>query len=294
MAFHLRASHPIGHELRRVVGREFRAAIQALASDTHDESAIYETRKSLKKLRSVVRLLRPTMGACVSAEDRRLHEVARRLSGLRDAEVAPETLAALTERCLGRLSVTTTRAVQRTLRKRIQRVEAHADATRTRALRELREARKSLRDCLTGIDGFSKVRPGATNGYRRARKAMKGLDEASSAAQFHRWRRRVKEHWYHVRLFEAVSRSASIRGRRLARLETYLGDAHNLAILRTILVRTPLARSDRRWRAEVLACIAKAQAALRRRALKLGGRLFKAKPRTFRNVLTHWWRWRRP
>ena len=61
-----------------------------------DEDAVHETRKALKRLRALVRLLEPELGAQAFArENAALRDAGRRLAGARDAEVMVGTLDAL-------------------------------------------------------------------------------------------------------------------------------------------------------------------------------------------------------
>ena len=125
------------------------------------------------------------------------------------------------------------------------------------------------------------VRSGVIQGYSRARKAMRSVKTTPEDAGFHAWRRHVKDHWYHVRLLEGVHPPVGTRVRLLNRLERWLGADHNLVLLRATLLSAPSTFGDERATAVVLGCIEKYQAALRRRALNLGGRLFAFKPRAF-------------
>ena len=111
----------------------------------------------------------------------------------------------------------------------------------------------------------------------------------SDATQFHAWRRRVKDHAYHVRLFESLHPTPRARARNLKRLETWLGDDHNLALLRAAILGVPDTFGEARTTALVLGCIVKAQASLRQKALTLGRRLFGRKPAQFRRAVAEWW-----
>jgi CHAD domain-containing protein len=60
---------------------------------------VHDTRKALKRLRALLRLLEPELGARTRArEDNTLRQIGRSLSGARDAEVLLHTLDALIER----------------------------------------------------------------------------------------------------------------------------------------------------------------------------------------------------
>jgi hypothetical protein len=125
------------------------------------------------------------------------------------------------------------------------------------------------------------IRAGLMGGYRDARDAMRCVQASPGDLNFHAWRRRVKDHWYHMRLLDAVQPGTRPRARQLKRLETWLGDDHNLVLLRTTVVESPSRFGDERTTAIILGCTEKYQATLRRRALKAGLRLFGRKPEAF-------------
>jgi CHAD domain-containing protein len=68
--------------------------------------------------------------------------------------------------------------------------------------------------------------------YKRARKAMQAAWAEPTDAAMHEWRKRVKYHWYHVRLLEEMN-PEMMRPRAQAAhdLGDLLGDHHDLAVL---------------------------------------------------------------
>ena len=122
---------------------------------------------------------------------------------------------------------------------------------------------------------------GLASGYSRARQALRSVKRAPEDLSFHAWRRRVKDHWYHLRLVEAVHPATRARIRLLKRLEKWLGDDHNLVMLRATLLEAPSRFGDERAMAIVLGCLEKYEATLRKQALEMGERLFAPKPRVF-------------
>src|SRR5262249_24932270 len=124
-----------------------------------------------------------------------------------------------------------------------------------------------------------------TESYRRARRMGRRLEPQSDAAAFHEWRKCVKDLWYHCRLFKARSRSADQFAGRLDTLGSILGLHHNLETVRLALVTPsghgPVAKAT-------LGCIARRQAALAARAVRLWRPLFSKRARTFRRKSQDW------
>ena len=116
-----------------------------------------------------------------------------------------------------------------------------------------------------------------------------GVDDAAPA--FHQWRKRIKALWYQLRLFEELHRGASARVLTLKRLERWLGEDHDLALLHAI-VRDGGAQlsGDARTPTLVLGSVVRSQGSLRARALKVGRRVFAGGAKDFERAVDEWWR----
>ena len=74
MAYHLKTGERVPDGIRRTAREELESAANQLegrAGATRDE-AIHEARKSIKKVRGVLRLMRPELGETYGAESARL------------------------------------------------------------------------------------------------------------------------------------------------------------------------------------------------------------------------------
>src|SRR5689334_14278160 len=95
MAFRLNSRRPVPDQLRRIVRDELAAAADALGSDAPDQDAIHEARKSVKKVRAILRLLEDPLGKDYREANDRLRVAARALASLRDADAALVSLQLL-------------------------------------------------------------------------------------------------------------------------------------------------------------------------------------------------------
>jgi len=288
MAFRLTSRTSMKAGLQRIVDKEFRTALESLAARAPDEAAIHKARTSVKKIRSVLRLLKEDLPK-FRAEQRRLRAAAQSLSSLRDADAASETLRALHGRYPAVLKDAIVRRVERGLRGRKQEARRKTRPLVQRGRSALRRARETVPQRVQSAATAAAVRDGLTRGYRRARRALGSLSKDSEASRFHEWRRRVKDHSYQVRLFEGLHSTPRARSQRLRDLQTWLGEDHNHALLRAAILAAPDRFGDASTTAVVLGCIAKHQSWLRGHALRLGHRLFSAKPADFRKSVGSWW-----
>jgi hypothetical protein len=108
-------------------------------------------------------------------------------------------------------------------------------------------------------------------------------------AHFYTWRRYVKNHWFHVRLLEGRCGYHLVAyERRIEALDGVLGEYHNLALLRELLVTdTSLSRDET---AQCLRVVARYQRLLRRHAEILGARIYMERPRRFVRRVRALWR----
>src|SRR5215471_1507872 len=292
MAFRLKPSNPIGNQLARIVAGEVRKAGQEMAERSPGEASIHEARTHVKKIRAVLRMLRKPLGNDYTRLNECSRSTAHQLSAIRDADAIATTMDSLWRRYHDVITPSAFRRANATLTMR--RREAHARlAGRTLAdiTHTLKGSRRDLRSNVQSVATGGTVRSGIERGYRRARQAM---NEATSAnaddVLLHTWRRRLKDHWYQMRLVEGLDGHVRPRVRRLKRLQDWLGEHHNLALLRSAILEQPRQFGDARTVALILGCIDKRQATLRRRAILRGRRLFSTKPSSFRKQINRWWR----
>jgi CHAD domain-containing protein len=285
---------PLPEALRRMTLGQLDLAIELLGGESAgrcalDKEAIHDTRKALKRLRALVRLLRAELGEQqYRREHAILRDAARRLAGARDAEVMVGTLDALLERHpreLGR------RPPLLRLRRRLvaERVAAEQAtlgdrATRGKVLRELSGLRERAQQWdLPQRPGIALVERDLRRIYGEGRKCKRRVARgkgSSGAHAAHAWRKRVKDLRYAAEILG--QRSLARRADRLAEL---LGEEHDLVVLAGLLPppgRAPFkGKRGKRARKALLARIARRRRRLRKRALREGKRLYESRPKKF-------------
>ena len=262
------------------------------------EQAVHDTRKAIKRLRALLRLLEDELGSAVFArENAALRKVAARLSGARDAEVMLSTLDALIERHPGKLR---RRKGVRKLRRSLamQRERATSGTldrkTVTRASAELRAFRARTQAWnLPSMSEADVIAGGLTRLYEQGRKRHRraARRKGRDVEAMHDWRKRVKSLRYAAEMLERRMPNGlkpTARAKRLKALargaddlgET-LGEDHDLAMLGE-LVRAAAktehgdlrSRSGRKTAKVLLKLIARRRRKLRKRALRDGQRLY--------------------
>lgn len=296
LSYRIAAGEDVGTGLRRAARGRIDAALERLRRDGRMDvaTAVHDTRKDMKKLRSLLRLIRDDLGKRrYRAENERYRDAARQLSPAREAEVNLATLAALRERCPARTPAATT--LQQALEREHARLAVEGAALDER----IAEATEAIAGGAAGIDdwplagdGFDLVAAGMQRAYRRGRRGLAAVRDDPSAEAVHDWRKRVKDLWYQLRLLRdawpAVLKASAGEAHELADL---LGDHHDLSVLVEKAGAVAPGDPDTVALGELAE---RRQAELLVAALQLGDRLYAEKPGQFTRRIERYWRASRP
>lgn len=251
--------------------------------------AVHEIRKTIKRVRAVLRLARPHLGEEVfQSENNRYREAASLLGPARDARVTGVTLGlVLGERSVtgwlgagprpGALDPLPHRLLER--RSLLEEQVLHPDGPLARVRDAAVEGRALAGDL--ALDGLGAVHLAA--GLRRVYEGGSGwAGEAAGTgvpAAFHSWRKRAKDLAVHLQLLApALPPDLQEQIPDQDRLTALLGLANDLAVLEDLLAREPELVAG----PEARAALASACHELRDRAWaearELGRRLYAAEP----------------
>ena len=288
MAYRLRKHESVAEALKRIVKKEFGEAERQLTDPGSGDESVHEARKSVKKIRAALRLL--ARKPKTARAQKQLRRAGRLLSPVRDADAVIETTQSLCADGHPKLSRDTCVVLASALESRKARVidSAEHDKMEEKVVRRLRRARRSLRSLDWDDVKFADVSSELRLTYKRARRAMSVARKTGHDEDFHTWRKEIKSLWYALRLLEervSVGRQVA----SLERMETWLGDDHNLVVL-----RAQIAAADRRTQEEVatsgVALLAdRRQQRLRRRAVTAGAHMFDPAPKQFEERLRRLW-----
>lgn len=282
MSFTLNPAEPIRRGLKQVTRHQLRGADKRLRDNGED--AVHEARKSVKKVRAVVMLLRQTDADGLGRDERRLRAAAQTLSTLRDSEAVVATFDLLRTRFPKGLPEQANALIRRQLVRTRTRIAKKARHNRrlAHAAHTLRDVRRSIKHWRVPAMNTLDLPDLLKASYRASRKAMHRAEHTTAAPDLHRWRKRIKTLWYQLRLTE--SRAPRVRGeiQDLERLEAWLGEHNNLTVLQARIA----ADDDVRHRApealRVLVVMSgRLQSTLRRKSFALGRRLLTERPKAF-------------
>jgi adenylate cyclase len=282
--------------IHRMFAEQLSLAIYELShTEGSLDTAVHEARKCIKRTRSLLRLIRPAIPKIYSSENRRLQQVGRSLSALRDSQVLLDTLSDLrkpedTDGHSDSQLQEKFEAVCELLRNRKQSVTQtlQEQGGRQRAIDQLTEARATLHDSsLQKADSKLTIRQLASV-IKRGKKAYANAYDDPTADNFHNFRKRAKDLRYQLGVlsnlwpdvFDAYVSSAKD-------LEQTLGDDHNLAVLTDVVKEH---RPHGEEEQALLEHIAKKQAQLREKANCLADRIYSEPVKAWTSRLQASWK----
>jgi CHAD domain-containing protein len=241
MSYRLHFNDTLAEGFPRIAsGQIDRAVTELAAEDAVAADVVHQVRKRCKKFRGLLRLIRGSFGAPYAQENAWFRDLARRLSGTRDADVLVECMDKLGAAFNADPQHGALLAVRRALAQRRDAVH-HATAEPVQLdeiAGQLEDARIRALGWPLEVDGFDAVASGLMRTYRRARKALHAGYRKPTPERFHEWRKRVKYHWYHLRLLREIwPEQMKGRAAEAKRLADLLGDDHDLSVLRKTLAR---------------------------------------------------------
>jgi CHAD domain-containing protein len=294
MAYRLERGESVISGLKRVVREEIESAEDYLSGGrkTTRDKAIHDARKSLKKVRAILRLVHAEMGEEYERENACLRDIAARLSGFRDAFAIIGTFDDLRKKFKDEAGISGLRSVRAGLAKRRRESGSGKDIgiVLKAAAADLKGAANRVKDWPLKTDGYEAIAPGLEEFYRRGRKALLRAQKDATAENLHRLRKRVKDHWYHTRLLEGLwTEVMAGYEKSLKNLEDWLGNDHNLSVLCDRIASEPAFFGREKEIELTFDLIARYQKELRGNALPLADRLYDEKPRDFSRRMKHLW-----
>ncbi len=273
--------------VRRVAHRETAHALDRLSNLEGAQAAanIHDCRKRCKKVRGLIRLVRPALDRQYRAVDRTFRDAARELSPYRDAQALLATFDRLVDRSPDDLPAGGLGPVRAQL---VERAQAATQAVADDA-DPIGRARHLLTGARAGIDtwaldhrGWEAAAEGAATTYGQGVQALAAAKHKPTPHRYHELRKRTKYSWYHVSLLQdaAPARLGSL-DRKFGKLSDTLGDAHDLAVLRNQLVAEPDAFGGPKMVETAGVFLDRHRFRLERKSTALATRLYAEEPKIF-------------
>jgi CHAD domain-containing protein len=281
--------------VRRVFCAQLESVIDQLGAQKLSDKQIHDARKTLKKARATLRLMKDAISsASYKRENAALRDAARPLSALRDARVLLGTLDRLEKLYGDAAKASVAAAFRRELKREqdsIRRSSSRAPANPQTLRKNLMTARKRISKMRLNANGWNEIGAGIERVYRRGRRAMKKAQKDPSAECLHEWRKESKYVWHQLQVLEPMCPGPlGELADQAHRLSDYLGDDHDLAVLRAKVMEHGKLFPGPGGPGALLPLIDRCQDRLRAKAFLLGERIYAEKPRAFSARLHGYWR----
>lgn len=294
MSYQFKKAEPLNKGFRRIAVEQLENAIREL-NDPHLDrhEAVHQVRKRFKKIRSLARFVRPRLQDHYNEINTWFRNAGQRLARVRDAESVLESIRRLRKRSAVRFAGALCDEIEGMLTARRQRI-ANEWTGLNEELRRLAGQLEHKRDELQNVtfqeEASGSVMLGPAANYGRGRKAMhKALSETSNE-RLHEWRKRCKDHWYHMRLLGGLWPPVmQARIAECSRLCDLLGEDHDLAVLTLLLTDPHQELGDAQANLVLKGRIAEERAELQHRAFALGRWIYAETRSALRQRLQAYW-----
>ena len=207
-SYRLKRNEKAAEGVRRIArGRVDHALDQLRQQPDGEDAAVHTARKDLKKLRSLLRLVRSELDeATYRAESARYRDAGRLLCDTRDAEVKLQTLNVLRRRFEGLTGVGNYAAAL----DRERMASSHSELAD--AAHAIEEGGDAIDDWKLRSGSWAPVGDGSVGAYERGRTALAQVRNGGGGDEaVHEWRKHSKDLWYHLQILESPRPRSSDR-----------------------------------------------------------------------------------
>lgn len=238
MAYRLKLKEPLLKGVRRIAGEQLGNAAARLQGDNDLRVGVHEARKSLKRTRALLRLIRHGIGdANFRKANARLRDIARGLSAARDRDVVrgllrdlPKAKPAVAKAARQLLTILDAGAANPTgSAVPAQRVDE--------ALREIDAMRREMGALTLHPASFETIVAGLTKSHRTGRKALaRALQTPDDEETLHELRKSAQAYWRQMILVQqAWPEAFQARAAEAKFVADLLGQDHDIALLEGVL-----------------------------------------------------------
>ena len=242
MSYHLHADEGLQAGIRRIAHSELDESIREI--DDHElarHETVHQVRKRCKKLRGLVRLVRPAMEQVYHAENKALRDAARNLSDIRDAKSIISTYDNVMHLFADQVNEKRFASIRRELTARLSAIkDALLDEQLLVMRQQLVALKTRVKDWSFDDETFEPACVGLTEIRLQAVKALQEAKKNPTTIRLHELRKRVKYHSYHLQVLcglwpEGICPLINESGQ----LGDDLGNDHDLAVFGGTILESP-------------------------------------------------------
>ncbi|HJU52027.1 MAG TPA: CHAD domain-containing protein [Acidimicrobiia bacterium] len=303
--FHLLPGENLSGGLQRICLEQFEASLDSLSSRSHLDLAVHEIRKSNKRVRALLRMVRPVIGEKVyRAENDALAQASRLVAPVRNGKVLLDAATRLRGRYSHLLAPGVFSGIEDRLQSRHERmmnrtlddpeVLRQVTAIIYRARSRYAAWPTDPSDPRYGAriipNSFRSIGGGVGRTYERGRKAMEVAYRTRTPECFHEWRKQVKYLRHQMEIIDPLW--PEVIGGLAASLEhlgDVLGDDHDQTELIGLVAALPELSPDPDERNLLVALSHQRRRELEGAARVMGGRIYAEGVKQFTGRLKAYW-----
>lgn len=286
MAFSFALDERPRQGVRRLASAQVSKVLKLLKAGSGSATSIHESRKALKRLKTLFKLVRTGLSKPIyEREYDVIRESSRALSGTRDMDVMPATLAVLSSADPS-ISDEMLAPIRNALARAREDHEQQAAAV-SEVIASLEAARTRYKKLELDCDEFAMLAAGAAKCLRKLQRQHCVAVASSEDEDYHNWRKGAQLHWRQLRLLsEAWPEMIAARISIAQELAVLLGDDHDLSVLAAFIEDLPRAQIKNADKKAVLSAARARQQALREKAHAYTGFLVTDDPDNFAEGLS--------
>jgi CHAD domain-containing protein len=293
MAFELQSDQKLGKGTRRIARGQMEKALEMLSGKSGESrsEAVHEARKCFKKIRAVLRLVRPWSGdAAYRRENRAFRDAGRPLTEVRDTKILIETLDKLIEHFAGR-SFDEVREELQADRRAVQRRVLEKEGAEAIVAAAVRAGCRRLEQWTDLPNRWPVVGDGLKQTYKKASEAFAEATADPTDENLHECRKQVKYLRYQLEIMRpAWPELMDDLVEQVDRMGQLLGDDHDLVVLRQKLASDPDRFGGASTVETLVALMDRRRTELQHEAKLLGERLLTEPPKEFAGRIKAYWK----
>jgi hypothetical protein len=292
MAFRFQTSENASAGFRRIAVGQIVRARRHLTRGEDRAVAVHEARKCLKRIRALLRLVRPALSKeQFRRENARFRDIARLLATSRDRQVMRDTVARLATGADERQGKALA-ALNEVLAQDIGTSGAPPDHTVAfePVIASLSRAKKDFKHLDLELNMKDLIRIGLKRSYRAGQEALAAAKAKPDDETLHEWRKTVQVHWRHMLLLsDAWPEYFAVRSNAAKELSDCLGEDHDLAVLIGFVTNGGGSAIGQAHAEAIVSLADEQQRQLREKAFRKGAFLFAEDARGLANTVRRYW-----
>ena len=208
MSYRLKSGEGLADGLHRIFREEIKSALKETRRSPRNRGmAVHEFRKHLKKLRAALWLVADEVRKDRHLlEDRSIRQIARVVSGVRDAYVRLQTVIQIRKQLRDDAFGKVFQHIEDLLALEAESFAAAAAGWEKQVVPRLKAIEKRISRWNLKHLRWKQVCGAVATSYRRGQAALARALKKPTPKNFHAWRKEVKELWYHLRIFAPLNR----------------------------------------------------------------------------------------